>query len=161
MSLADARAEAREKRTMLDKQHDPLQERRAVLEAQRAAIAAQSARGTFRELAEDWFTTEIEGRHLKHPHVPRRHLDNYLLPEFGDRAPTDITPADAAHLLGKVSKHAPTAANDLLRFMRRVFRFGVRRRLLQSNPVADFDQSDAGGPERKRRRALSRAELED
>jgi len=44
--------------------------------------------------------------------------------------------------------------------MRRVFRFGVRRRLLASNPVADFDQSDAGGPERKRRRALSRTELE-
>jgi len=81
-------------------------------------------------------------------------------PEFGDRAPADITPADAARLLARASKRAPTAANDLLRFIRRVFRFGVRRSLLASNPVADFDQSDAGGPERRRRRALSRAELE-
>jgi integrase len=160
MSLAHARVEAREKRTMLDKQSDPLLARRAALDTQRAAIAAEKARGTFRELAEDWFATEIEAKRLKHPHVPRRHLDNYLLPEFGDHAPADITPADAARLLGKVSKRAPTAANDLLRFMRRVFRFGVRRRLLASDPVADFDQSDAGGPERKRRRALSRTELE-
>jgi integrase len=160
MSLADARVEAREKRTMLDKQRDPLLERQAALESQRAAIAAQKVRGTFRELAEDWFATEIEAKRLKHPHVPRRHLDNYLPPEFGDGAPADITPADAARLLAKVSKRAPTAANDLLRFMLRVFRFGVRRRLLPSNPVADFDQSDAGGPERKRRRALSRTELE-
>jgi integrase len=93
--------------------------------------------------------------------VPRRHLDNYLLPEFGDRVPAEITPANAAHLLAKVSKRAPTAANDLFRFMRRVFRFGVRRHLLPSNPVSNFDQQDAGGPERKRRRALSRGELED
>jgi len=35
----------------------------------------------------------------------------------------------------------------------------VRRRVLTSNPVADFDQSDAGGPERARKRALSVEEL--
>jgi integrase len=40
-----------------------------------------------------------------------------------------------------------------------VFRFGVRRHVLTSNPVADFDQSDAGGPERARQRALSAEEL--
>jgi hypothetical protein len=33
--------------------------------------------------------------------------------------------------------------------MRRVFRFGVRRHLLASNPVADFDQQDAAGPIRR------------
>jgi hypothetical protein len=108
------------KRTILDKQRDPLLEKRAVVEQQRAAIAALKARGTFRDLAEDWYDTEIEGPRLKHPQVPRRHLDNYLLPEFGDRVPAEITPADAARLLAKVSKRAPTAANDLLRFMRRV-----------------------------------------
>jgi integrase len=160
MSLADARIEAREKRVMLDKQKDPLLEKQTVVEQQRAALAAQKARGKFRELAEDWLATEIQGRHLRHPEVPRRHLDNYLLPEFGDHVPAEITPADAARLLARVSKRAPTAANDLLRFMRRVFRFGVRRHLLTSNPVADFDQQDAGGPERKRRRALNRSELE-
>jgi len=146
MSLADARIEAREKRTLLDKQRDPLLERRVAREQQRVAMDAEKARGTFRELAEDWFSTEIQGRRLKHPEVPRRHLDNYLLPEFAGRVPAELTPADAA--------------NDLLRFMRRVFRFGVRRHLLTSNPVADFDHQDAGGPERKRRRALSRGELE-
>src|SRR6185437_10615703 len=154
MSLADARIEA------LEKQKDPLLEKQTVVEQQRAALVAQKARGKFRELAEDWFATEIQGRHLRHPEVPRRHLDNYLLPEFGDHVPAEITPADAARLLARVSKRAPTSSNDLLRFMRRVFRFGVRRHLLVSNPVADFDQQDAGGPERKRRSSLSRSELE-
>jgi len=159
MSLAAARIEAREKRLMLDKRRDPLFVKQEAEEAQRAAIAAQKARQTFRDLAEDWYSTEIDPRRLKHPKVPRRYLDKYLLPTFGERVPAEITAADAARLLAQVRKSAPTAANDLLRFMRRVFRFGVRRHVLTSNPVADFDQSDAGGPERARKRALSVEEL--
>jgi integrase len=159
MSLAAARIEAREKRLMLDKRRDPLFVKQEAEEAQRAAIAAQKARQTFRDLAEDWYSTEIDPRRLKHPKVPRRYLDKYLLPAFGERVPAEITAADAARLLAQVRKSAPTAANDLLRFMRRVFRFGVRRHVLASNPVADFDQSDAGGPERARKRALSVEEL--
>jgi integrase len=159
LSLATARIEPREQRLLLDKRRDPLLIKQETEGAQRAAIAARQARRTFRELAEDWYSTEIDPR-LKHPKVPRRYLDKYLLPEFGERAPADITPADAARLLAQVRKRAPTAANDLLRFMRRVFRFGVRRHVLTSNPVADFDQSDAGGPERARKRALNREELE-
>jgi len=159
MSLAAARIEAREKRLLLDKRRDPLFAKQEVEEAQRAAIAAQKARQTFRDLAEDWYSTEIDARRLKHPKVPRRYLDKYLLPAFGERVPADITAADAARLLAQVRKTAPTAANDLLRFMRRVFRFGVRRHVLTSNPVADFDQSDAGGPERARKRALTVEEL--
>jgi hypothetical protein len=159
MSLAAARVEAREKRLLLDKRRDPLFAKQEAEEAQRAAIAAQKARQTFRDLAEDWYSTEIDQRRLKHPKVPRRYLDKYLLPEFGERVPAEITPADAARLLAQVGKSAPTAANDLLRFMRRVFRFGVRRHVVTSNPVADFDQSDAGGPERARKRALTVEEL--
>jgi len=41
--------------------------------------------------------------------------------------PADITPAMAARLLARVGKKAPTAANDLLRYMRRVFRFAAPR----------------------------------
>jgi hypothetical protein len=159
MSLAAARIEAREKRLTLDKRRDPLFAKQEAEEAQRAAIAAQKTRQTFRDLAEDWYSTEIDPRRLKHPKVPRRYLDKYLLPAFGDRVPAEITAADVARLLAQVRKSAPTAANDLLRFMRRVFRFGVRRHVLASNPVADFDQSDAGGSERARKRALSVEEL--
>jgi len=69
MSLAAARIEAREKRLMLDKRRDPLFAKQEIEEAQRAAIAAQKARQTFRELAEDWYSTEIDQR-LRHPEVP-------------------------------------------------------------------------------------------
>jgi hypothetical protein len=41
--------------------------------------------------------------------VPRRYLDKYMLPEFGDTVPAEITPAMAARLLARVGKKAPTA----------------------------------------------------
>jgi integrase len=160
MELAEARKVARLKRTMVDAGRDPLLEKQTEIEAQLKAVEAKKARGKFSELAEDWYSTEIMGGRLKHPEVPRRYLDKYLLPEFGDAVPADITPAKAARLLARVARRAPTASNDLLRFMRRVFRFAVRRRLIAVSPVADFNLSDAGGQESARQRSLSRDELE-
>ena len=125
-------------------------------------VTRANARGrdAFRELAEDWYRVEILGRKLKHPEVPRRHLDKYLLPEFGSTAAADVHAADIARLLDKVSARAPTAANDLLRFASRIFAFGVRRRVVTGNPASDFTpRLDAGGTERPRQRALSGDEL--
>jgi integrase len=161
MELAEARKVARLKRTMVDAGRDPLLEKQTEIEAQLKAVEAKKARGKFSELAKDWYSTEIMGGRLKHPEVPRRYLDKYLLPEFGDAVPADITPAMAARLLARVARHAPTASNDLLRFMRRVFRFAVRRRLIAMSPVSDFNLSDAGGQESARQRSLSREELEN
>jgi hypothetical protein len=53
-----------------------------------------------------------------------------------------------------------TAANDLLRFARRIFSFGVRRLVVPVNPIVEFSpRLDAGGPEKSRSRALSHEEL--
>ena len=145
MSLAQARIEAREARVLLDKHQDPLA-------ARRAAEAEQRQRGSFRELCEDWYQNEIMGRGLKHPEVPRRHLDNYLLPKLGRTAASAVTPADVARVIDELKGPAPTAANDLLRFTHRIFAFGVRRRMVPSNPAADFSpRLDGGGTERPRR----------
>jgi len=153
MSLAQARIEARQARVLLDKQQDPLSVRRA-------AEAEQRQRGSFRELCEEWYRSEITGRGLKHPEVPRRHLDKYLLPKLARTAAMDVTPADVARVIDEVKGRAPTAANDLLRFTRRIFAFGVRRRMVASNPAADFSpRLDGGGTERPRDRALSLDEL--
>jgi integrase len=153
VSLAKARTEARKQRVLIDAKQDPIALRRAVIEQERS-------RGPFRELAEEWFRIEIGRRMLKHPEVPRRYLDNYLLPEFGRRPLADVHASDVARLLDRVKESAPTAANDLLRYARSVFAFAVRRRLIGGNPAADFTpRLDAGGTERPRQRALTREEL--
>jgi len=153
MSLAAARIEARQAGVLLDKQQDPLSVRRA-------AEAEQRQRGSFREFCEAWYRYEITGRGLKHPDVPRRHLDKYLLPKLGRTAAADVTPADIARVIDELEGRAPTAANDLLRFTRRVFAFGVRRRMVPNNPASDLSpRLDGGGTERPRSRALSLDEL--
>jgi integrase len=92
--------------------------------------------------------------------VPRRHLDKYLLPKLGRTAAVDVTPADIARVIDELKGRAPTAANDLLRFTRRIFAFGVRRRMVPSNPASDFSpRLDGGGTERPRCRALNLDEL--
>lgn len=153
MSLAQARIEARQARVLLDKQQDPLTVRRAV-------EAEHRQRGSFRELCEEWYRNEIVGRGLKHPSVPRRHLDKYLLPKLGRSAALEVTTVDIARVIDDLKVRAPTTANDLLRFIRRIFAFGVRRRMVSSNPAADFSpRLDGGGTERPRSRVLSLGEL--
>jgi len=153
MSLAMARVEARQARVLLDKQQDPMKLRRAAKDEARQ-------RGSFKELCEDWFRGEIESRDIKHPEAPRRYLDKYLIPKFGRMAAVDVTPSDVARLVDSIKVRAPTAANDLLRFTRRIFAFGVRRRIVPHNPIADFSpRLDGGGTERSRDRALSTDEL--
>ncbi len=153
MSLAQARIEARQARVLLDRQQNPLNVRRA-------ALAEERRKGSFKTLCEDWYHAEVQARGLKYPAVPRRHLDRYLLPKLGRLPASDITPADVARLLDELKGRAPTAANDLLRFTRRIFAFGVRRRFVLSNPAADFSPClDAGGIERPRSRALCFDEL--
>ena len=153
MPLAQARIEARAARVLLDKQQNPLSLRRA-------ALAEERQKGLFKALCEDWYRAEVQARGLKHPGVPRRYLDKYLLPKLGALPASEITPSDIARLLDDIKARAPTAANDLLRFTRRIFAFGVRRRLVTSNPAADFSpRLDAGGTERPRSRALSLDEL--
>ncbi|HEX4024752.1 MAG TPA: integrase arm-type DNA-binding domain-containing protein [Steroidobacteraceae bacterium] len=153
MPLAQARIEARQARVLPDKQQNPLALRRA-------ALAEERQKRLFKTLCEDWYRAEIQARALKHPAVPRRYLDKYLLPKLGRFAAGDITPADIARMLDEVKGRAPTAANDLLRFTRRIFAFGVRRRFVSNNPAGDFSpRLDAGGTERPRSRALSGDEL--
>ncbi|MBW9972125.1 tyrosine-type recombinase/integrase, partial [Escherichia coli] len=54
---------------------------------------------------------------------------------------------------------APTVANDVLRWTRRIFNYGIKRHMLESNPTTAFEIADAGGKEKSRERWLSREEL--
>lgn len=58
-----------------------------------------------------------------------------------------------------LQRGAPTVANDVLRWTRRIFDYGIKRHMLASNPASAFDISDAGGQEESRERWLSREEL--
>jgi integrase len=151
-SLARARVLAGAERAKVDEGRDPIAERRAADDLARK-------RGTFAELAEEWYAAEVEHR-LKYPEVVRRALDNYLLKKLGRMPVAEVKPADCARLLDDVRDKHPTTANDLLRYLKSIFAFGIRRHRVDASPVAAFVAAkDAGGTERSRTRVLSRVEL--
>jgi integrase len=97
---------------------------------------------------------------LKHPNVVRSALDNYLLPKLGRLPAMEIQPNDCARVLDEVREIYPTTANDLLRHLRSIFGYGIRRHRVAGSPVAAFTTKlDAGGSELARDRALSKVEL--
>jgi integrase len=152
MSLELARRRSRSLRVALDEGRDPLADRRE-------ATAKAHRQGKFGALAETWYSTEVKPR-LKHPEAIRRALDRYLVRTLGTLAPDAVKPSDCARLLESVRAKYPTTANDLLRYMRAIFAFAIRRHLLGSSPVSAFTaRLDAGGKEESRTRALSRDEL--
>ena len=50
-------------------------------------------------------------------------------------------------------------ANDILRWVRRMFDYAVKRHMIQYNPAVAFNLADAGGKEEARNRWLTRDEL--
>lgn len=152
LTLSNARKAARSARVLLDQGKDPLDHKRAQIEA-------AAPRHSFRNLAEEWFSAEIEGR-VRNPKIPRRYLDNYLLPALGTIKVKDVVPADVTRLLNRIRKDKPTAANDCLWYAKRVMEYGVRHRWVTANPIAGLRPSlDAGGIEKSRDRSLTAGEI--
>ena len=152
LTLSNARRAARQARVLLDQGKDPLDHKRAQIEA-------AAPRHSFRNLAEEWFSAEVEGR-VKNPKIPRRYLNNYLLPSLGTLKVKDIVPADLTRLLNRIRKDKPTSANDCLWYAKRVMEYGVRHRWITVNPLAGLRPSlDAGGIEQSRDRSLAADEI--
>jgi len=83
-----------------------------------------------------------------------------LIPRLGTLRAEAVKPSDCAGVLERVRNKHPTTANDLLRFMRAIFAFAIRRHLIEVSPVGAFSaRLDAGGKEESRTRALSGDEL--
>lgn len=111
------------------------------------------------ELAAEYFERQIMGR-WKHPDILRRRIDKDINPNIGNLKVEDVRPRHIDDMLQKiVSRGAPTIANDVLRWTRRIFDYGIRRHMLEVNPTGAFEIADAGGQEKSRERWLTREEL--
>lgn len=159
LSLADARKEARRLSAQVALGADVAGEKQARKAEAVARIEAEARAVTVADLADDYFERMIAGR-WKHPNIVRSRIERDIKPAIGRMKVKDVRPADVDALLQAVVKRgAPTVANDVLRWVRRMFDFAIKRHLCQHNPAGAFDLADAGGKEEARDRALSRPEL--
>lgn len=159
LSLADARKEAKRLSAQVALGADVAGDKQARKAEAVARMEAAARAVTVADLADDYFERMIAGR-WKHPNIVRSRIEKDIKPAIGKLKVDAVKPADIDAMLQKVVKRgAPTVANDVLRWVRRLFDFAIKRHLCEHNPAGAFDLADAGGPEEARDRALSRGEL--
>ena len=149
-SLADARGIASKLRGRIQKGED-VTVTRQVEKAKKALSTA-----TFRDLATEWAERSLNTRYGARV---KRVFELYAFPLIGSLPPEEILPLHVDRVLRSTAATAPTTANDLLHYLKRVFSYARKRHIIAMNPAADFDASDAGGKEKSRSRALSLEEI--
>ncbi|MBX9265978.1 tyrosine-type recombinase/integrase [Chromobacterium violaceum] len=158
-SLAKARETARELAARVALGYDVAGEKQERKAAALAKIEEEKNAVTMLALANEYYERMILGR-WKHPDIVRRRIDKDIGPMLGKMKVEDIKPRHIDDMLQTIVKRgAPTIANDVLRWTRRMFDYAIKRHIIEINPASAFDLGDAGGKEEARERALSRDEL--
>ncbi len=159
LSLADARKKAKELRARVALGYDPAGEKQERKREAVAKIEAKKNAMTVATLADEYFERLILGR-WKHPNIVRSRIERDIKPSIGNLLVEEVKPQHIDALLqGIIKRGAPTMANDVLRWVRRMFDYAIRRQLVIHNPAAAFTLADAGGQEEARTRWLTRDEL--
>ncbi|OHX16205.1 integrase [Chromobacterium amazonense] len=159
LSLAKARETARELAARVALGYDVAGEKQDRKAAALAKIEEEKNAITMLALANEYYERMILGR-WKHPDIVRRRIDKDIGPMLGKMKVEDIKPRHIDDMLQAIVKRgAPSIANDVLRWIRRMLDYAIKRHIIEINPASAFDIGDAGGKEEARDRALSRDEL--
>lgn len=157
LSLAEARNTAKGLRARVTLKHDIAAEAEQRERDRQAADVSNIY--TVAKLADEFFRRKVQG-HVKHPGIVRARITKDIKPNIGRIPVADVKPRDIRNMLeAVVARGAPTVANDVLRVTKRIFNEAVKDGVIEYNPAAAYDYSDAGGTEEARDRALSRDEL--
>lgn len=159
LSLADARKTAKDMAAEVALGHDVAGEKQERKKNALAKIEAEKNAWTVAQLCDEFFERVILPK-WKHSDIVRRRIENDIKPNLGRMKAEEVKPRDVDDMLQVVVKRgAPTVANDVLRWTKRIFDFAIKRHVVMSNPASAFDPSDAGGKEESRNRWLTCEEI--
>ena len=159
LSLAEARRAAKELSARVALGHDVAGEKQEKKRVALAKIEEAKNALTVAQLADEYFERNILGR-WKHPNIVRSRIENDIKPNLGKMRADAVKPRDVDSMLQTVIKRgARTVANDVLRWTKRIFDYGIKRHVLETNPAGAFDLADAGGKEESRDRWLTAEEI--
>jgi len=146
LSLADARAQAREILRAVKLGIDPAAEKRE----REGAI-------TFAELAREYIERWAKVRKTpKGAREDETRIDNVLIPRWGTRAARDVGKRDVVELLDEYTDAGnPYARNRMQSLISKVYNFGIKRDAVDFNPARDIDRE----PEKPRKCVLTDDEL--
>ena len=148
-------------------------DRQEALAAKRAEVAAAQLealrRLTVRQLFERWAGTELtprigtDGKRTGRKdggEYTRQQFERRVFPVLGTRAAPGIDSADLLTILdGAKAAGRLRTANVLLADLKQMFRFALKRRLVERNPLDTVTKRDVGGKETERDRVLTADEV--
>jgi integrase len=101
-------------------------------------VAQNRAIILFKELANNWFTKEIQHhKAIRTVETYKRYLDSHLIPFFGDADINKITPTlinDFIHHLTAIRGHVPKGVNSIMVCFKQIIRYAERMEYLHKNP---------------------------
>jgi len=158
MTLAEARAKAKELSASVTLGHDVALEKQARKQKAIATREADKLRITVSELAQRYYRERIMPRRKRHEseltYIER--LSGYL----GKMPVADVTGRDINAMYQKdLARGFPASTNKLREHTIRAFGFAVAENMIPHNPAQWLDASYAGGKLDPRERTLTRDEL--
>jgi integrase len=86
----------------------------------------------------------------------KQRIDAEIIPAWGSRRPDTIRKQDILLLIDTIAERAPVQANRILSLIKQIFKFGVKRDVLESSPAQFLD---APATENARTHTLSKADI--
>ncbi|QBQ56226.1 tyrosine-type recombinase/integrase [Nitrosococcus wardiae] len=149
MSLAQAREEVSQRRSLLNRGLDPAHIERTHKEEERQAP-------TMAQLAELYLERYAKAK-KRSWREDERLLKKDVLPRWGHRKAKDIVRRDVVMLLDDIiDRGSPIVANRTLACVRKMFNYALERSLIEMNPCSAVKMP---GKERKRDRVLNEEEI--
>ena len=110
-------------------------------EQKKAAKQAQKAEGlTFETLAREWYAYNAPRWAESTAYKARLYLENDLIPGIGSQPIARITRPDLVELVRKVEARGTlNAAGKIRQWLHQIFRYGLAKGAVESNPATDLD----------------------
>lgn len=149
VSLKEAREKQNDAKKLLNKDIDPGEH--AIVERKRE-IAAETIKELVNEYLEKW--AKVNKKSWKED---ERVLNKEVIPRWGNKKAKAITRRDVISLLDNIlARGAPGSANQTFEIIRRMYRFGIERDLLETTPCYGIRKP---AKSKQRDRVLSESEI--
>ena len=134
VTLQKARQRRDEARQQLAEGIDPAEQKKADKQA------LQAAELTFEVLAREWYAYNAPRWAESTAYKANLYLENDLIPGIGSRPLKSITRPELVELVRKVEARGTlNAAGKIRQWLHQIFRYGLARGVVDSNPATDLD----------------------
>jgi integrase len=132
VSLKDAREERDEIKKLLRKRIDPALKRKAEKQA-------EAGQGSFDAVAREWFVKFSQSWSQRHADTIEQRLENYILPNLGQRHINEITAPELLAVLRKIeSSGYIETAHRVKQICGQIFRYAIATGRKDHDPAADL-----------------------